>query len=490
MAQAKKLVPADDLPDSLVPADDLPDGAVPSSDIAQPDISMVRQADNRLAPTVGKNLLDPPGSIEEALSRVKEVGSTAMGTAAKSALPLIGGILGTAGGAMAAPFTGPAAPAMPIMGEMAGSAGGEYLNQLIGITEKDSAQIALAGGAPLVGRALSSIARGVPAAFLRAFGGRQNVADAAGEILKKKLAPPTPAEELYDIAGTINAYVPTPKTVQRVQDILKGEVDIPSSVSKQIKDAITGYQGTFQHGNFTTAIPGQDIAKIIKDLRFEGSAAYKAGNTRLGHAINSMRGALLDDTLDAGIPEFAAAGNAARREIAIDKLAGVLHSPNPVTALEKAMTSKSDRFFKGTFSDSEIESIKRVVNKMSTVTPSGFSGVVGRTLGAAVGAGAASNPVGQVAAGMTGWFAPDIAAKLLTTQWGRKAIEQNLLGKPLDNTTMARIATVVRGDYADSGPIKDAITDLMKSKKISIKDKINAAMVGSKGGVAAGEEQR
>jgi hypothetical protein len=263
---------------------------------AQP---VYKPPESRLGLTVSKNVMDPPGSIDETIDRVKEAGSAAGNVAMKSALPMAGGMAGSVlGGAVGG-------PAGAIGGEMAGSAGGEYLNQLIGITEKDNQQVMLAGGAPFIGRLLSSVARGSTAQFLKTFGGRQNVADAAAGVMERRLAPPTPSEELYDIAGQVGAFIPTPKAAQTVEDILSGNTNIPTNVAKQIKEAIGAFSGTFpNHPAFTPTVPGQDVAKIIKDLRFEASSAYKAGNTRLGNAINDLRGSLLDDTIDAGIPEM------------------------------------------------------------------------------------------------------------------------------------------------------------------------------------------
>ena len=462
-------------------------GVIPASGSQSDGASITKTAepvykrpDDRLGLTVPKNLISPPTSIDETLSRMGEFGSAVASTAAKSALPLAGGMAGFAVGA-ASPLPGGA-----IMGEMAGSMGGEYLNQLIGITEQDKTQLVLAGGAPMVGRAISSIARGGMGSFLKSFGGRQNVADAAGEIMRKRLAPPTPAEDLYDIAGTVNAYIPTPKTGQKIAEILKGEKDINTEVSKQIKAAVGQQAATFPDGAITQIIPGQDIAKVIKDLRLEATNAYKTQNTRLGHAINDMRGALIEDTVDAGVPEFAAAGNAARREISIDKLAGILHKANPVSEFEKAMTNKNDRLFKGTFSAAEIADIKNVLNKMSTVPPSGGSGVVGRSVLGTVGSMLFSDPTLKAIGATTGAFLPDIAAKLLSTGWGRRALEKNLMGQPLDNATMAKIATIVRGDYADTGSVKDAVTMMLQKRDMPIENKLKAAMLGAQGGGMSG----
>jgi hypothetical protein len=146
------------------------------------------------------------------------------------------------------------------------------------------------------------------------------------------------------------------------------------------------------------------------------------------------------------------------------------------------MASKSDRLFKGTFNASELADIGRVLNKMSTVTPSGGSGVIGRAVLAGAGSTISSNPITSMAGAATGAFVPEVAAKLLATNWGRRAIEKNLLGKPLDNTTMARIATIMRGDYADSGNIKEAVHSILKNEKIPTANKIKAAMVGAQGG--------
>jgi len=458
-----QLVPADDLPANLVPASDLPDAptAAPAG-----NISMRRDAAPSTMGTVTKNLLPPPTSVEETLSRMGDVGSAVGNTALKSAMPLAGGLGGAALGGMAG------GPPGAIAGEMMGSTLGEYLNQLFGVTEKSVPELLMAGGAPFVGRGLVAAARLSKAGALKTFGGRQNVANVVGDIMESRLAPPRPAEELYDIAAAANIQVPTPKSSLAVYDILNSN-QLPTRISKEIREQIEPFIPAFSQG-----VASRDAATMVRHLRTDATNAYKTGETDIGNAISDLRGALLDDVTAAGLPELAKAGSAMRRQISIDKLTGILHSPNPVTALEKAMTNKSDRLFKGTFSEAEMNEIKNVMNKMSTVTPSGSSGVIGRGILATAGSMISNSPPVKVMGAVAAAFTPDVAARLLTTKWGRNVIQKHLEGHPMDNATMGRVATLMRADLANEG----VATDLLKSKNISIEDKIKAAMVGAKGG--------
>ena len=174
----------------------------------------------------------------------------------------------------------------------------------------------------------------------------------------------------------------------------------------------------------------------------------------------------------------------------MDKLTGILHSPNPVTALEKAMTSKTERVFKGTFDKpGEMEEIQRAENKMSTVTPSGSSGVIGRGILATAGSMISNSAPIKLLGAVTATFTPELSARLLTTKWGRGVIQQHLLGKPMDNVTAGRVAILMRGDSADDGNIQEGIANLLKSKKTSIEDKMKAAMIGAQQGGMAGLNQ-
>ena len=436
-------------------------------------ISLRRDSAPGLISTVGKNLLPPPRDVEETLGRMGDVGMAAGNFALKSALPLAGGMGGAVLGAMTSPVTGLAGP---IGGEMIGSALGEYLNQLAGITEQSGQEIFMAGGAPFVGRSLSAVSRLSKAGALKTFGGRQNVASAVGDIMEARLAPPKPAEELYEIAAKANIMVPTPKSALAVYDILT-ENQLPTRIAKEIRDQV----GVFQP-IFSQQVKSGDAATMVRHLRTDASKAYKAGDTDIGNAISELRGAILDDVTAAKLPELAAAGNAMRRQIAIDKLTGILHQANPVTAWEKAMTNKSDRLFKGTFSDSEMAEIKSVLNKMSTVTPSGSSGVIGKSLLATAGSMISNSPPVKVIGAVTATFAPEVASRLLTTKWGRGVIEKHLMGKPMDNATMGRVATLMRSEFANDGELKEVASSILKSKHIPIEDKIKAAMVGAQGG--------
>ena len=294
--------------------------------------------------------------------------------------------------------------------------------------------------------------------------------------MEARLAPPKPAEELYEIAANANIMVPTPKSALAVYDIISAN-QLPTRIAKEIRDQVSVFQPTFSQ-----QVKSGDAATIVRHLRTDATKAYKAGDSDVGNAISELRGALLEDVTASGLPELAKAGNAMRRQIAIDKLTGILHQANPVTAWEKAMTNKSDSLFKGTFSDSEMSQIKDVLNKMSTVTPSGSSGVIGKSLLATAGSMIGNSPPVKMIGAVTATFAPEVASRLLTTKWGRGVIEKHIAGHPMDNATMGRIATLMRSDFANDGELKEVAGSILKSKNISIEDKLKAAMVGANGG--------
>src|SRR5690349_14714086 len=103
--------------------------------LVQPEADMVKQA--------------APESLTD---KVLRLGKAAAGVA----LPVAGGLGGAVLGA-ASPVPGGA-----LGGEMLGSAGGEYLAQKLGLAEPSTAQIALAGAAPVAGRAIGAVGRALP----------------------------------------------------------------------------------------------------------------------------------------------------------------------------------------------------------------------------------------------------------------------------------------------------------------------------------------
>ncbi len=406
--------------------------------------------------------------------------------AKKSALPIAGGIAGAGIG------TALGGPVGTVIGESIGSGIGEATNQLMGVTEPSISEIALSMAAgPATRGVLLGLRKGLGTA-INAFGGRQEVSDIATDVAKKMFGPKVPSEELLALTSNLQGHIPTYRTGKVVADILAQETGKPSPVSKSIVEALKDYDGYYKTtGLNTTAHDVQQMIVDIQDLRTASSLAFKAGNHRLGVALNTVRGGLLDDATASKVPELAQFGNAYRREMSLDKLSGILASPKPLTAFDKAVgKSAKDRLFATDFSPSEQGEIRTLIEKIMTVAPSGFSGVAGRTITGIAGASIPADPMTKTIMAVGGFMLPDLMARAISTKAGRGVVEKLLTDKAITPaalwTGMAQYAVSQNANDAQEGEIGDVIKDFLKGKNLSIEDKIKASMVGAKQGVASG----
>jgi hypothetical protein len=386
---------------------------------------------------------------------------TVAGMATKAALPVAGQMAGRMIGA-ASPLPGGA-----MIGESIGGGLGEAANQIAGITEPSLTEIGVAMAAGPVTRTVFAGLRMAGSGFLKGFAGRTNVADVAADVTAKMMNPKTPADKLWDIASQLQGQaVPVARTAQVVDDILINESKALSTpVSQGIIETLKGIQPQLQGG------AKLDIKALVdgtKDLRTAASAAYKASNHRLGKALSDVRGAMLDDAKASGFDVVAKAANATRKEMAVEKLGNILRTADPIKEMEKAMASKSDRFFKGAFSASEQTEIKKLMQRMSPTTMSGGAGILGRSILGMFGASAGGAP-GAVA----GWALPDIGAKILATSRGREFMGKMLTGghlmDPAKNVeAMGQFIRAQTAEDASGASIAEAVRAALQSKDTTL----------------------
>lgn len=502
---AGEIVPQSDLPDNVVPVEDLP-----------ASISMVKQAPSPLAPvgdwlnTAGNAVASNTGLLGGEISQ-HPITQYLASTAKKAALPMAGQTAGLyAGTAMGGPAGG-------VIGESLLGGAGEMANQMLGITEPSWKEVALAMAAGPVTRGLIGGLRTVGGSLVRSFGGRQVIADAAADVAENMLKPVSSSEFLFNQASSVAKTIPTPKTAQTIGTILKTEASRPGSVAKEITAALESY-GTKFGGTSTAAITAEDFAKITpgqienllpeaktaneaiaraigkasgagasnaqdlaiaaRDLRYAASVAYKIGNSRLGNALGDVRQAMFEDAANSGVPVFKEAAKAYAKESSINELQAIIRSPQPLKAFETAL-DKNKLFASAVdqWTDAEKAQVKSLLVKLTTVAPSGFSGVAGRALTAVGG-----NIIGGKIGAALGFIAPDVVAYALSKPAGRAYMEKLLIGNVWDAPRAAALGQWVRASQAQdaqSGDTAKAIKAALQSTDISYESKIRAAQMGA-----------
>lgn len=395
--------------------------------------------------------------------------SEAAGMAKKAALPLAGGAAGLyAGGAVAGPMGA-------VVGESIGGGLGEVANQAFGINEPSLAEIGLAMAAGPVMRGVVGGLKTVGGAVLKAAGGRQAIAEIAEGLTQKLFAPVITSEDLFaQAASKGNITVPATKTAQAITDTLRAEAKrAPTAVKESIEKALGPLQQFYQPmPGVSSAHSAADLAVEAKRLRSMSSDAFKSGNNDLGHTLSNVRNAIFDDAAKSGVPEMREAVKAYRREAAVEELQSVIRNANPLKAYKDLQ--QKNALFRNVFSDSEQEQISGILKKMATVSPSGFSGVMGRGISTVAG-----QQAGGVMGGIAGFIAPEIAGGIIATKAGRNMMEKLLAGNTWDAPKAAALAQFFRAQRAEdaqTGNIAAQVKSALKDPNTSIDHKIEQAM--------------
>jgi hypothetical protein len=214
-----------------------------------------------------------------------------------------------------------------------------------------------------------------------------------------------------------------------------------------------------------------ELAIEAKRLRLLAKEAYK-GNPDLGHALSNVRNSMFDDAVNSGVPELRAIATTQRREAAVGELQEIMRQANPLKAYKDLQ--KKNALFRNVFDKpGEQDQIKNILKKMSTVTPSGFSGVAGRGL-----AGIFGNQVAGIPGAVAAFIAPEMAAGAISTKIGRNFMEKLLVGGTWDAPKAAALAQFWRAQMAQdatSGNIAEQVRAALKNSDVSVDDKIAAA---------------
>lgn len=347
----------------------------------------------------------------------------------------------TAGGAAAgtALWPGPGT----IIGALLGGGGGEWLNQKFGLTEPSKTDIALSAITGPFGQTARPGVQGIKTLAVKSLAGRGVVSEAAENVLKRMLNPAEAASEIYKRAESLGINIPAKKTVKLVDEMLAEETgqQIAGKTQKELVEVLTPVKDFYAPlGRFSVAQPVKNMMAEVRRLGTDASAAFEAGKTELGYAINQVRATILDDLEASGAGIVKDASRTARKEHAIKDLANLLGKPHP--SVKVADFARNNPLFKGAFSEPEMAQINRIVKKLDFVAPSGASGVIGRT---------ATATAGVVAGG--GWFSGLLALvgvegihNLLASPVGRNMTEKVLEGTyKLDGPRAAALAMIARG---------------------------------------------
>jgi hypothetical protein len=304
--------------------------------------------------------------------------------------------------------------------------------------------MAIAGSAAAgpLGRAAMPLVKGLGSSVLKTFGTREVVSEAAESLLGKWLGPRIPSAVLYQQAKELGQIIPAAQTGQTIKDIVGQELwRAPTEVRGQILSVLQPLRKYFP--DMSKGVRGMSVADMMEESQRLRSAASSAFNTpgseKLGMAIDKVREAMLKDMESQGAGVVREAPKAYRKEMALERLGTLMSKPGPVSKIKDF--AKDNSLFKGAFDQQEQEQILRIARKMSTVAPSGGSGVIGKIATTAAGGSA-----GGVEGAAIGYLAPEAIRAVLATKFGRDFAEKILAGTTtLDHPRMAALAMFARG---------------------------------------------
>lgn len=333
-----------------------------------------------------------------------------------------GGILGTALG----PSTGGLSILIPALAAGAGGAAGAITEGKNPITQ-GLKEGALQGVGGFAGKAARPAWQFAKESVMKTFGSRELVSEAGENVLRRWLSPATRSADLYAIGQGMTQAIPPTETTRVVNDFIRTEIgrlplDTQREVLRILRPIRSFYQPRTASGRqYFVAQEVPDFMAEVRRLRLESARAYKAGNSDLGNAINTVRGAMLDDMEAHGAGVVVEASRAYRREMAIEDLSRQISRPNPGVKIRDY--ARDHPLFRQAFTPAEREQIDRIVKKIAFVAPSGASGVLGKIATTSAG-GVLGGPVG----GIVGYIAPEYIRTLLASPVGRDFMERTLEG--------------------------------------------------------------
>jgi len=169
----------------------------------------------------------------------------------QSALPVIGGALGGAGGSLLAPGAG------TVMGTAGGSVLGEAANQYLGITPKSYTQMGLAAALPLAGAGIRSGILNLPGSEA----GQQQLALRRGQNIAAGIGPKLDPSRLYQQAAAVGTGVPKGPILGALQSVADQEALLaPQLQSAGVKKGVRAVSWILANPPTSGALgPGNDV---------------------------------------------------------------------------------------------------------------------------------------------------------------------------------------------------------------------------------------
>ena len=533
MAQAEKIVPADDLPDNLVPASDLPDELAGGS----------TQADYTIDAKVGGQATRPPegffGTLESNVSQgASSIKDALLPTSDSLVARQPAFMLGKA-----------ALGAMQIMGAPVSATGRKFgeiaqdVSMALGIGPNVSAGIATAAD---MGISLAGIPKAISAAAPYAMKGVQSAAKALPgaqtalrEMGKKivdafpsALKPAVPSDNLYRMVDELNPTVTLPGFQSKAKEILKTEsqlaefglanTQLSSAAGKAAKatskviDPATKWLGDEFGMEVATAprdLPFKVVQRIrqrlgerIGELRVSGGeelGSYKQLYKTLTHDLENVA----DTEAGQAFKFLKKANAAANREFAIGELDDIFNatmgralegreitSSNFAQALNKIRDlRRSDELFAKGIGAKNLDKIEKQLDELRQLKinppPKGVNVGSALVMGRATVAGGIGGAIGGITSGPGGaaigasigsalgagvpWAISRIMQSPRAADWLIRTLKKD---GTLSAEKLSALVAIVRGEEARTREFEQNFQAAMKDRDESIESKIERAL--------------
>lgn len=326
---------------------------------------------------------------------------------------LQGAIIPTLGAVASAP--------LGFLGQAAVGAGAELLNQKLGLAPESKAQVALAGGVPLIAGGLAKSVKTLTkaGAELAAPGAlREAAAEATAERFGqlpetlKRIYTKLPSARLFNEARA-QGPVPTQSILNTIGKALQAE-KIKSTPNSTTVRRLENLLNKYQQGPEASY---DDLITEMQELRLYATGALERRNPAAAKSLLDARSQILDEMSKIS-PVIKEANRTYARESLVQDTINVMRGPNPASKLRTLI--ETDSVYKNLFTRDELKDVVYLADQISDVASSAPAGF-GRQLLSAM-----TEPVSQ----------------LILTRPGRAILRQVI--KPQKKLTVVGVATALQ----------------------------------------------
>jgi hypothetical protein len=306
----------------------------------------------------------------------------------QSALPVVGGALGGAGGSLLAPGPG------TVMGTAVGSGLGEMANQGLGITPRSNLQVGLAGALPLAGAGIRSGFLNLPGSEA----GQQQLALRRGQGIAAGIGPAVDPSRLYQQAAAAGTAVPKGPVLSALQSVADQEAILaPPLQSSGVKRGIRAVSWILANPPDSTEI---QLKALMPNLSRLGEIYGKAvrdgdpGRKQLGELYSGIQRAIDTAATEQGGQGailLRQANDAFKRKLASEELTDLVtksttsmggHEGLNADAVVRALTKGKDLTtnLSRWIGDEEAQGVREAFQALAKIPPvssAGQSGVSG-----------------------------------------------------------------------------------------------------------------